>query len=49
MYRGSAADVLVVLCKPWNPTKNDTEGDYTRLDNFLRLRALTNAFYFSEI
>ena len=29
MYRGSAADFLVVLCKP--------EGDYTHVDNFLRL------------
>ena len=37
MYRGSAADFLVVLCKPGNPTTNATEGDYTHLDNFLRL------------
>ena len=36
MYRGSAADFLVVLCKPGNPTTNATEGDYTHLDNFLR-------------
>ena len=37
MYRGSAADFLVILCKPGNPTTNVTEGDYTNLDNFLRL------------
>ena len=36
MYRGSAADILVVLCKPGNPTANATEDDYTHLDNFLR-------------
>ena len=35
MYRGSAADFLVVLCQPGNPTTNATEGDYTHLDNFL--------------
>ena len=34
VYRGSAADFLVVLCKPGNPTTNATEGDYTHLDNF---------------
>ena len=28
MYRGSAADLLVVLCKPGNPTTNATEDDY---------------------
>ena len=38
MYRCSAADFLVVLCEPGNPTTNNaTEGDYTHLDNFLRL------------
>ena len=37
MYRGSAADFLVVPCKPGNPTTNATEADYTHLDNFLRL------------
>ena len=40
MYRGSAADVSVVLCKPGNPTVNATEGDYTHLDNFLRLSGM---------
>ena len=40
MYRGSAADVLVILCKPGNPTANATEGDYTHLDNFLRLSCM---------
>ena len=39
-YRGSAADFLVVLCKPGNPTTNATEGDYTYLDNFLRLSSM---------
>ena len=44
IYRGSAADVLVVLCKPGNPTTNNaTEVDYTHLDNFLRLS--TNSMY----
>ena len=28
MYRGSAADFLVVLCKYENPTTNATEGDF---------------------
>ena len=37
MYRGSAADSSVVLCKPGNPTTKATEGDYTHLDNFLRV------------
>ena len=41
MCRGSAADILVVLCKPWNPTANATEeDDYTHLDNFLRLSGM---------
>ena len=40
MYRGSAADFSVVLCKPGNPTANATEGDYTHLDNFLRLSGM---------
>ena len=40
MYRGSVADFLVVLCKPENPTANATEGDYTHLDNFLRLSGM---------
>ena len=40
MYRGSAADILVVLCKPGNPTANATEDDYTHLDNFLRLSGM---------
>ena len=41
MYRGPAADFLVVLCKPGNPATNPTtEGDYTHLDNFLRLRSM---------
>ena len=55
MYRGSAADFLVVLCKPGNPTAKATEGAYTHLDNFLRLRLLTRFIFprnltdFSEI
>ena len=40
MYRGSAADILIVLCKPGNPTANATEDDYTHLDNFLRLSGM---------
>ena len=41
MYRGLAADFLVVLCKPENPATNaTTEGDYTYLDNFLRLGSM---------
>ena len=40
MYRGSAADILMVLCKPGNPTANATEDDYTHLDNFLRLSGM---------
>ena len=41
MYRGSAADFLVVLGKPGNPTtENATEGDYTYLNNFLRLSSI---------
>ena len=40
MYRGSAAFFFVVLCKPGNPTTNATEGDYTHLDNFLRLSSM---------
>ena len=40
MYRGSAGDFLVVLCKPGNPTTNAIEGDYTYLDNFLRLSSM---------
>ena len=40
MYRGSAADVLVVLCKSGNPITNATEGDYIHLDNFLRLSSM---------
>ena len=40
MYRGSAADFLVVLCKPRNLTTNATEGDYTHLDNFLWLSSI---------
>ena len=40
VYRGSAADFLVVLCKHGNPTTNATEGDYTYLDNFLRLSSM---------
>ena len=40
MHRGSAADFLVVLCKLGNPTTNATEGDYTHLDNFLRLSSM---------
>ena len=39
MYRGSAADFSVVLCEPRNPTTNAT-GDYTHLDNFLRLSGM---------
>ena len=42
IYRGSAADFSVVLCKPGNPTTNKTatEDDYTHLDNFLRLSGM---------
>ena len=40
MYRGSTADILVVLCKPGNPTANATEDNYTHFDNFLRLSPL---------
>ena len=40
MYRGSAADFLVVVCKSGNPTTNATEGNYTHLDNFLRLSSM---------
>ena len=41
MYRGSTADILVVLCKPGNLTTNNvTEGDYTHLDDFLRLSGM---------
>ena len=40
MYRGSAADFLVILCKPGNPTTNATEGDYRHLDNFFRLSSM---------
>ena len=40
MYRGSAANLLVVLCTPGNPTTKDTVGDYTHLDNFLRLSSM---------
>ena len=40
MYRGSAADISVVLYKPGNPTANATEDDYTHLDNFLRLSGM---------
>ena len=44
MYRGSAADFLVGLCKPGNPTTIATEGNYMHLDNFLRLiRQLSSA------
>ena len=31
---------FVVLCKLGNPTTNATEGDYTHLDNFLRLSSM---------
>ena len=41
MYRGSAADILVTLCKPGNPTINATEeGNYTHLGNFLRVSSI---------
>ena len=40
MYRGSAAEFLVVMCKHGNPTTNAREGDYTHLDNFLRLSSM---------
>ena len=40
MYQGSAADFVVVLCKPGNLTANATEGDYTHLDKFLRLGSM---------
>ena len=43
MYRGSAADILVVLCKTGNPTANATEDDYTHLDNFYQRRRLSSS------
>ena len=46
MYRGSAADLLVVLCKPGNPTANATEGDYTHLVKFLRLSSMLKVILF---
>ena len=45
-YRGSAADFLVVLWKPGNPTTSATEGDYTHLDNFLRLSSMSKVVLF---
>ena len=35
-----------VLCKPGNPTTNATEGDYTHLDNFLRLSSMQKVVLF---
>ena len=46
MYRGSAADILVVLCKPGNLAANATEDDYTHLDNFLRLSDMEKVVLF---
>ena len=46
MYRGSAADILVILCKPGNTTANATEDDYTHVDNFLRLSGMTKVVLF---
>ena len=46
MSRGSAADFLVVLCKPGNPITNTTEGDYTHLDSFLRLSSMSKVVLF---
>ena len=47
MYRGSAADFLVVLCKPGNPTTNNAaEGDYTHLDSFLWLSSMKKVVLF---
>ena len=46
MYRVSAADILVVLCKPGNPTANATEDDYTHLDNFFRLSGMLKVVLF---
>ena len=36
----------MVLCKPENPTANATEGDYTHLDNFLRLSGMQKIVVF---
>ena len=36
----------MVLCKPGNPTTNATEGDYTHLDNFLRLSSIEKVVLF---
>ena len=36
----------MVLCKPENPTTNTTEGDYTHLDNFLRLSSMYKVVLF---